>query len=193
MLLGLLILALATHPFSRLAFALATLAAAAAAPLATKATCPTGECCEFKLREYQRCVPLDNFGAKEVQTWPLFFDFLGKDQKPIQPITGDYNMKACLPEECHGQSVGNITGPDDFYMRWQYKEMYVGNGWANITYWYRGVDHTDFDRCVIGDWTEYQGDFTKWVKDCENKENSALANRTRVRSVKSAVAAERAC
>lgn len=161
------------------------LALALAAPVASKAACPPGECCEFKLRLYQRCVPLDSYGKKEMQTWPLFYDFLHKDRSPIEFITGDYNRKACLePEEgCGRLSVGNITGPDNFYMRWQYSANLTvneGKGWVTMTYWYGGVDHKDFERGVVGDWTDYPGELTRWVNDCEDKGNHAFANRTRV-------------
>jgi len=156
------------------------------AEVTLKTACPLGECCEFKLRMYQRCIPKDNYGTKNVQTWPLFYDFLDKDRKPIQPITGDYNMKACLFDDCQWVSVGNITGPDDFYMRWQYgddQKYNGGKGLAIMTYEFGGIDHEDQERCVVEEWTDYPGELTRWVHDCQAKENTAFANRTRVCSL----------
>ena len=112
--------------------------------------------------------------------------FLDKDRKPIQPITGDYNMKACLFDDCQWVSVGNITGPDDFYMRWQYgddQKYNGGKGLAIMTYEFGGIDHEDQERCVVEEWTDYPGELTRWVHDCQAKENTAFANRTRVCSL----------
>ncbi|KAF2688298.1 hypothetical protein K458DRAFT_146260 [Lentithecium fluviatile CBS 122367] len=117
-------------------------------------------CCTFKLRVYQRCIPKNNYKSR-VQSWPLFYDFLSKDRKPITPIRGDYNHKACLRDDCEWASVGNITGPGDFYMRWQYQYNEVPNGKEgerqdDMTYWFEGVDHSQL-RCASGNWTDYQG------------------------------------
>jgi hypothetical protein len=184
MLLSFIIVFLATCLFPVPALALNAAATTSGAPaVAPKDACPPGECCEFKLRIYQRCVLKDNYGTKDVQTWPLFYDFLDKNRETIQPITGDYNTKACYTPECDKDSVGNITGPGDFYMRWEYKEHPEYDGGkvrGEMTYWYGNVDHMDYERCMVEDWTDYPGEVTRWANDCEEKENVVFSNRTRV-------------
>jgi hypothetical protein len=146
-------------------------------------TCTAGKCCEFKLRLYQRCVPTSAYGENKVQTWPRFYDFLYKNGTPITPIKGDYNMKACLVTECGLEgSIGNITGPGDFYMRWQYQEDNESGdkkGKDKMTYWFDKVDHDSLLRCKKGDWTQYHDQLRLWVDDCRTQ-GEHFANRTRV-------------
>jgi hypothetical protein len=151
-------------------------------PPVTATLCTPGKCCEFTLNLYQRCIPQTTYYENHVQTWPLFHAFKYKNGTPIAPITGDYNRKACVFEDCRENSVGNITGPNDFYMRWQYQEDFGAadqQGRDKMTYWFQGLDHVSWDRCWQGKWTEYHDQLRKWTEDCRMGAES-FANRTRV-------------
>lgn len=144
--------------------------------------CKPGECCEFKLRIYQRCIVEDNYDTRSLETWPLFYDFVDKKRKPITPITRDYNKKACFSKDCGMDSIGHVLGPGDFYMRWHMEEdapsipVRMDSGW--LTYCFGGVDHAEPERCSASRWTESDGE--NWWEACASKPSNGMANRTRV-------------
>jgi hypothetical protein len=149
-------------------------------------------CCSFKLRIYQRCIPQPTDLQGRVETWPLFYDFLDAKKQPIYPIQGDYNMKKC--DECVGpvadKRIGNITGPNGLYMRWDWFEEQRSQRdvfWDVMTYWTNNGDHHYYedhrDRRVCdfqnGNWTEYEEDHRAWGDQCRFR-GQAWFNRTRV-------------
>jgi hypothetical protein len=156
---------------------------------AEQVTCRTEKkCCTFNLVIYERCIPQADHYQGRVETWPLFYDFTGSDSTPLEPIHGDYNAKVC--SDCDPKWVGNITGPDDFYLRWRWVEEKRGGTnafWDVMNYWVHNPDNHYFenhrDRGVCnfaqGKWSEGDEDHRAWGDKCRFSGTDGF-NRTRV-------------
>jgi len=146
-------------------------------------------CCSFQVRIYRRCIPQPNSFQGRVETWPLFHSFRDALQKPMSPISDDYNRKIC--DNCDPQQkFGNITGPGGLFLRWSWFEEARSEYdvfWDVITYWVNNKDghyyedHRDRGSCNFrgGMWSEFDEDHRKWGDACRFMGDEWF-NRTRV-------------